>query len=342
MPTTPPRARASRGRRPSTSAGGRAGTSPASSRTRRRGRRIARAALPGALRRARARLRRLTHADPSPVTRHGPWSRLPTRTLSSVSSVVGRDAEIAVVEAFLAAHGPTRVLAIVGEPGIGKTTVWDEAVREARERGAIRARRPARGVRGAAVVHRSRRSPGAASRERSWRVCRRRSARHSTSRSCESPPAVRPSGGSSAPRSSPCCVGSPPTPTRRRRGRRPPVARRAVRSGDRVRAQADRGRERCWASSPCARRSVDHSLIVSAARDGTLELLELGPLSVAALHRIVTDSLGRSFPRPTLVRIAQTSGGNPLVRARDRASPRPGRGESRRGRSSGAGQPACR
>ncbi len=57
---------------------------------------------------------------------------------------------------------------------------------------------------------------------------------------------------------------------------------------------------------------ADHSLVAAAARDGTLELLELGPLSVAALHRIVTDSLGRSFPRPTLVRIAQTSGGNPL------------------------------
>ena len=53
----------------------------------------------------------------------------------SVSSVVGRDAEIAAVEAFLSAHGPTRVLAIVGEPGIGKTTVWDEALRKAREGG---------------------------------------------------------------------------------------------------------------------------------------------------------------------------------------------------------------
>ena len=160
------------------------------------------------------------------------------------------------------------------------------------------------------------------------------------SRYCESRPAVRPSDGLSAPRSSPCFVASPRTPhpsssrsTTFSGSTRRPRRRSSSRSG------GSRAR-RCWASSPCARRSVDQSLIASAARDGTLELLELGPLSVAALHRIVTDSLGRSFPRPTLVRIAQTSGGNPLLRPRDRASSRPGRGEPRRGRSSSAGQPA--
>jgi DNA-binding CsgD family transcriptional regulator len=40
--------------------------------------------------------------------------------------------------------------------------------------------------------------------------------------------------------------------------------------------------------------------------------VELGPLSLAALHEIVSERLGRSFPRPTLLRIAQISGGNPF------------------------------
>jgi DNA-binding NarL/FixJ family response regulator len=47
-------------------------------------------------------------------------------------------------------------------------------------------------------------------------------------------------------------------------------------------------------------------------RDLHVEYVELGPLSVAALHRVLTQELGRTFPRPTLVRIAEAAGGNPL------------------------------
>ncbi len=38
----------------------------------------------------------------------------------------------------------------------------------------------------------------------------------------------------------------------------------------------------------------------------------VAPLTLGGLHAILTERLGRSFPRPTLVRIAETSGGNPL------------------------------
>ena len=62
-----------------------------------------------------------------------------------MTSVIGREAELAAVEAFL--EGSTdghAVLAIVGEPGIGKTTIWDEAVARARAGGAtVLAARPA-------------------------------------------------------------------------------------------------------------------------------------------------------------------------------------------------------
>lgn len=38
----------------------------------------------------------------------------------------------------------------------------------------------------------------------------------------------------------------------------------------------------------------------------------LPPLTVGALHAVLIANLGRSFPRPTMVRIAQISGGNPF------------------------------
>jgi DNA-binding CsgD family transcriptional regulator len=54
-----------------------------------------------------------------------------------VGRVIGRDAALGEVSAFLsaAAHEFAQ-LTILGEPGIGKTTVWQEALRQARTRGA--------------------------------------------------------------------------------------------------------------------------------------------------------------------------------------------------------------
>jgi DNA-binding CsgD family transcriptional regulator len=40
--------------------------------------------------------------------------------------------------------------------------------------------------------------------------------------------------------------------------------------------------------------------------------MELGPLSLAALHELLKQRLGRSFPRRTLTRIDQVAGGNPF------------------------------
>jgi DNA-binding CsgD family transcriptional regulator/DNA polymerase III delta prime subunit len=60
--------------------------------------------------------------------------------------IVGRDEELAVVADFLAATGSLpRVLLIEGEPGIGKTTVWRQAVEEGRAAGyRVLSTRPAR------------------------------------------------------------------------------------------------------------------------------------------------------------------------------------------------------
>src|ERR1700747_1237058 len=53
----------------------------------------------------------------------------------AVSGVVGREAELEAVHSFLDHPAPV-ALAIVGEPGIGKTTIWTRAVEAARARGA--------------------------------------------------------------------------------------------------------------------------------------------------------------------------------------------------------------
>ena len=43
-----------------------------------------------------------------------------------------------------------------------------------------------------------------------------------------------------------------------------------------------------------------------------LERVPVGPLSLAALHHLIAARLGHVFPRPTLVRIDEASGGNPF------------------------------
>jgi DNA-binding CsgD family transcriptional regulator len=53
------------------------------------------------------------------------------------------------------------------------------------------------------------------------------------------------------------------------------------------------------------------------------ERVRVGPLSVGAVHQLLSDRLGRTFPRQTLVRIHERSGGNPffaleIARALDR------------------------
>jgi predicted ATPase len=43
-----------------------------------------------------------------------------------------------------------------------------------------------------------------------------------------------------------------------------------------------------------------------------VQRLALGPLSVGAIHKVLRDRLGVLFPRQTLLRIHERSGGNPF------------------------------
>jgi DNA-binding CsgD family transcriptional regulator len=63
-----------------------------------------------------------------------------------------------------------------------------------------------------------------------------------------------------------------------------------------------------------------------------LRRLRLGPLSLGATHRLLGERVGVSFPRPTLVQLHETSGGNPfyaleLGRALEHSGWRAGAGE---------------
>ncbi|HZU47232.1 MAG TPA: AAA family ATPase [Mycobacterium sp.] len=47
-------------------------------------------------------------------------------------------------------------------------------------------------------------------------------------------------------------------------------------------------------------------------RPGGVERFRVRPLTIGGLHTLFLEKLGRSFPRPTMVRIAELSGGNPF------------------------------
>ena len=54
------------------------------------------------------------------------------------------------------------------------------------------------------------------------------------------------------------------------------------------------------------------SAVESALTVGRAEVLPVEPMSVGAVHGLLRTSLGRTFPRPTLRRLHEVSGGNPL------------------------------
>jgi DNA-binding CsgD family transcriptional regulator len=226
-----------------------------------------------------------------------------------VSSLVGRETELGAVEAFLRSERP-HVLAIVGEPGIGKTTLWQSAVEHARARGArvlmarptesearlgfagladlltevpdeifVRLPEPQRIGLDAALLRAS------SARPPERRVVGAGFLTLLRTLAAESEVVCAIDDLHWLDTSSAAVVGF----ALRRLSEEPVRSLVSVRTTELARAP-----------------------VPALQRDLQFEHLELGPLSVAALHRVLTQELGRTFPRPTLVRIAQAAGGNPL------------------------------
>jgi DNA-binding CsgD family transcriptional regulator len=228
-----------------------------------------------------------------------------------VTSVVGREAELAAVQEYLAGEPAGRTLAIVGEPGIGKTTVWSEAVARARGREAtVLVARPSEseaklafagladllaGVPEARLAALPAPQRGALEVALLRMPARRPPERRLVGTALLSllRELARTPGGVALAVDDLQWLDAPSAAAigfaLRRLGPEPVRALLAVRSGE-----------------------AERSLVAELQHDERLVRVELGPLSVAALHRILSRELGRTFPRPTLVRIGQLSDGNAL------------------------------
>ena len=226
-----------------------------------------------------------------------------------MSSLVGREAELGAVEIFLRAERP-RELAILGEPGIGKTTLWQAAVERARTRGArLLIARPTESEARLAFAGLAdlladlpeelfARLPGPQRVGLDAALLRAASARPPERRvvgagfltllralAAESEVVCAIDDLHWLDASSAAAVGF----ALRRLGEEPVKGLFSVRTTELAKAP-----------------------IPALERDLQFQHLELGALSVAALHRVLMQELGSAFPRPTLVRIAQAAGGNPL------------------------------
>lgn len=225
-----------------------------------------------------------------------------------MSVLVGREAELAVVEECLAA-GETGLaaVAIVGEPGIGKTTLWREAVRRASECGmTVLFARPGESEAklafagltdllrevGPEVLDRLPSPQRAALEVALLRAEARRA------------PGRRLVGTALYSLLSDLSLAHPTliavddaqwldTPS----------------SGAIEFALRRLGERRISVLVSMRTQPVGFTF-ASALDNRQLRRLELGPLSVAALQRIVADGLGVTFPRPTLIKLAAASKGN--------------------------------
>jgi DNA-binding CsgD family transcriptional regulator len=222
--------------------------------------------------------------------------------------IVGRDEELAVVAGFLAdTDSLPRVLVIEGEAGIGKTTVWQQAIEQARAAGyRVLSTRPGRSEAQLAFAGLSDLLEGSLD----------------DVLPALPPPQVR------ALRVALLLDEPGPRPADSRS-----VAAALLRS---LRHLAGRGSllvaidDVQWLDPSSAaalefalRRLTDEPVAVSVAvrtprsslpvtADLDALRLELRPLTLGALHRILVSRLGLALPRPALRRVREVSGGNPF------------------------------
>jgi DNA-binding CsgD family transcriptional regulator len=225
--------------------------------------------------------------------------------------VVGREAELSAVARFIdSTHEGFAVLALEGEPGIGKTTVWQEAIREAELRGHT-------AISCCAASSETRLSFAGLGDLLSSVSSRVLAALPGPQRRALEVALLRSD-----------AQGSPPDQ------RTISVAFlslvRALATGALVLVAVDDAQ---WLDSATAAvlaftaRRLDREPIrmLASIRLADLptvtfdhaagerrQIIRVGPLSVAALHELIKERLGRSFARPTLLKIARASGGNPF------------------------------
>jgi DNA-binding CsgD family transcriptional regulator len=227
-----------------------------------------------------------------------------------MSSVVGRDAERAAVAEFLAtpAIGLTG-LVIVGDAGIGKSTLWEEAVLAVRDRGAVvlEARPSAAEARLSYAAVTDLLAPVPATVLEGLPSPQRHALDVALLRvEATQPPPQRLVG--TALRSLVASLASAEEIV---------VAIDDLQWLDPASTAVLAFALRRLAAAPvrlvaAARSGSAPSAVLDAVPPHSVRRIELGPLSAAALHGIIAARVGRSLPRPALVRIANACGGNPF------------------------------
>jgi DNA-binding CsgD family transcriptional regulator len=226
------------------------------------------------------------------------------------SGIVGREAPLNEVEGFLrASAGGFAVLVLEGEAGIGKTTLWREARRRGQERGAL--------------VLSCR--PATAEAKLSFAAVADLLAHVGEDAFAALPDVQREALEVALMRRRPTSARPPArsiatgflTLVQWLAASRPVLlavddwqwldhASRGVLEFAARRLEEEPVGLLCSVRSPVAGRPVE------GVTDDRIARIVLEPLSLAALGRIVAARLGRSLPRPQLVRIAQASAGNPF------------------------------
>ncbi|HET7130564.1 MAG TPA: AAA family ATPase [Gaiellaceae bacterium] len=226
--------------------------------------------------------------------------------------LVGREAELAAVERFLEEADRSNVaLMLDGEPGIGKTAIWRQALQRASERGLrILTTRPAEAE--------ARLSYAALGDLVGTAYAEVRGDLPAPQRQALDVALLREvSGGRTDPRT----IGTGLVTMLHALSASAPV----LLAVDDVQ-WLDRASER--ALSFAVRRLPQHvSLLVTRRSErvarppfglaeslgpSSVEHTEIGPLSIAALYHVIRAEIGAAPPRPMLVRIASASGGNPF------------------------------
>jgi DNA-binding CsgD family transcriptional regulator len=226
-------------------------------------------------------------------------------------AVVGRPGDVARLESFLETdHAGFTVLTIQGDPGIGKTNLWREGIRVARNRGAV------------VLVARTTK----AETDLSYAGIADLFEPVATEVLDQLPPPQREALATALLRSP-----APPLGIDERALFASVLTTLRVVAADReVVVAVDDGQ---WLDTASARalsftvRRLEaervrflltvrgHGSAPSFADEADperRELISLGPLSVGAIHELIKEHTGRSLPRPTVVRIARLSEGNPL------------------------------
>jgi DNA-binding NarL/FixJ family response regulator/predicted negative regulator of RcsB-dependent stress response len=230
--------------------------------------------------------------------------------------IVGRDTELEAVNSWLNSAA-ARVFVLEGEPGIGKTTVWVEAVRLAREEGRgvllCRPRPSDSGLPNVGLTDLLRSVPDEAFRN--LPPPQRRSLEVATLRR-------DPGEGDLEPRA----VGTALTAMVTHLAQQGPLllavddaqwldaasTRSLAFALHRIETQDVRLLAAIRVESGLPKQSAFLAAIDSTMGREQVNRLRVGPLSVAALHQLIVQTVGEKFTRPVLMRIHQASGGNPF------------------------------